>query len=195
MKKKLSIALLIVAALVLTTVTVAHAEWGKGKHGKVDKQKVKERVELIKMWKLTETLDLDQDTAMKLFPLLSEFDEKERDIRKKRGATMKQMNEELKKETTDPAALRPLIQQFKQNERDLTEVRMERLDALSKVLTDEQVAKLIALVPKMERKMKELLGEARGMRKERRRWSEEGRRRSKNRENCPHGPDCKCKFR
>jgi Spy/CpxP family protein refolding chaperone len=202
MKRKLPIAFLIVATLVLSSVTIAHAEWGKGKHGKVDKQKMKDRVELIKMWKLTEALDLDQETAMKLFPLLNDFDGKKLALRKKRGATMKQMNEELKKEATDSAALRRMIEEFKKNERDLTELRMERIDALSKVLSDEQIARMIALAPKIESRIRELVGEARGRSKERgrwsgegRRWSEEGRRWSRDPKNCPHGPDCKCKFK
>ena len=178
MKKKLPIALLIAVALTLTSVAVAHAEWGNGRRDKGDKQKVRDRVEFIKMWKLTEALDLDQEMATKLFPLMNEFDQKQRDLRKKRSETMKQMGEELEKDASDPAALRSLIDQFKENERDMTNMRIQRLDALSKVLTDEQVATMIALAPKFESRVKELIGEARGMQRERRRWSEEGRRRA-----------------
>lgn len=187
MKRKLPIALLIAAALVLTSVALAHAEWGKGRHDKGDKQKMRERVELIKMWKLTEALDLDQETAAKLFPLMNEFDQKQRALRQKRGETMKQMKEEIDKDASDPAALRSLIDGFKQNERDMTEMRIQRLDALSKVLTDEQVAKMIALVPKFERRIKELIGEARAMQKQRRHWS-------RDRDGGPHGSEHKRMF-
>ena len=131
---------------------------------------------------------------MKFFPILSEFDKEQLALRKKRGATMKQMNEELKKDTVDPAALSPLIATFKQNERDITELRIKRLDALSKVLTEEQVAKMIALVPKFERRIKELIGEARGMQKERRRWSKERDRWSRDRGDGPHGSEHKGMF-
>lgn len=188
MKKKLPIALLIAAALVLTSVALAHAEWGKSRHDKGDRQKMRERVELIKMWKLTEALDLDQETATKLFPLMNEYDNKQRDLRNKRGETMKQIQEELKKDAPDAAVLRASIDLFKRNERDMTEMRMQRLDALSKVLTDEQVAKMIALVPKFERRIKELIGEARTMQKQRRHWS-------RDREDGPHGSERKGMFK
>ncbi len=185
MKRKLPIVLLIAAAVALTSVAVAHAEWGEGRRDRGDKQRMMERVELIKMWKLTEALDLDQETAAKLFPLMNEFNQKQRDLRQMRSEAMKQMKEEIDKDASDPAALRSLIDGFKQNERDMTEMRIQRLDALSEVLTDEQIAKMIALVPRFERRVKELIGEARGMQKERRRWSEEGRRRFEDSQGTP----------
>ena len=168
MKKKLPVALLIAAALVLTSVAIAHAEWGMGRHDKGDKQKMKERIELIKMWKLTEALDLDQETAAKLFPLMHEFDVKQRQLHMNRGETIKLMREELKGETADSMALRALIKEFKKNEREMVDLRIERLDSMSEHLSDEQIAKMISLVPKFERGVRELLGDARQMRKDRR---------------------------
>jgi Spy/CpxP family protein refolding chaperone len=174
MKRTLPIALAIALALVITAFTPAHARWGEGRPGrgrqKMDKEQMRERIELLKMWKLIEVLDLDQETAMKLFPVMHEFDVKQDDLRKSRGETFRQMKEELSKDAADPAVLSALTDQFKKSERAMTEVRIERLDALSKILSEEQIAKMITLVPQFEQKIRGLMSEAKARHKERKRW-------------------------
>lgn len=174
MKRKWSVILILAVAVVLGSLTVAHAKMGEGgrsdrPHHKQDEARMRERIELIKMWKLTEVLDLDQETASKLFPLMHEFDVKQQELREKRGETFRQMREELEKDAPDTSALRPLIDDFTKNERKMVELRIEQLDKLSKVLSDDQIAKMIVLIPKFERNVRELMGEARAMRKEHRR--------------------------
>lgn len=173
MKTKLSIVTVLAAALVLTSVATAHAKWGEGRGGeekrkKADEKQMRERVELMKMWKLIEVLELDQETAAKLFPLMNEFDAKQQDLQKTRRETIKQMREELEKDASKPDALRSLIDRFKQNERDMVEMRIRRLDSLTKILSDDQIAKMIMFVPKFERGVREMLGEARARQKDRR---------------------------
>jgi hypothetical protein len=174
MKKTLPIVLVIAMTLVMMSFTPAQARWGEGGRGKgmptMDKAQMRERIELLKMWKLIEVLDLDQETAMKLFPVMHEYNLKQQEIGKVRGATIKQIREEVEKGTTDSAALGSLIAQFKQNERDMTEMRIKQLDALSKVLSDEQIAKMIIFVPKMEQRIRGLMSEAKTRQKERKRW-------------------------
>jgi hypothetical protein len=177
MKKTLPVALIIAAALVMMSFTPAHARWGEGRRdgkgmrmNKMDKEQLKERIELIKMWKIVEVLDLDQETAAKLFPVMHEYDEKQCELGEARGATIDQIKDELGKETADPAALSSLINQFKQNERDMTELRIKRLDALSKILSDEDIAKMIMLGHKFEHRMRGLFSEAKYRHRDRGRW-------------------------
>jgi hypothetical protein len=145
---------------------------------KLRKEEMREKIEMVIMWKLTEELDLDQETANKLFPILNESNKQQRELRQKRGDTMKQIKEELKREFPEAATLRTLIAEFKQNERDMVEARIKRLDDLSKILSEEQIAKLIALVPKIERSVRDAIHEGRRMYRERRRdrgdWGGQG---------------------
>ena len=120
--------------------------------GKLRKEEMRDRAEPRIISKLTEELDLDSETANKLSPLMNEFDIKLQDLRKNRSQTLKLMREELAEDAADPAALSSLIVQFKQTERDMAKARIQRLDALSKILSDEQIAKLIALAPKIKQK-------------------------------------------
>jgi Spy/CpxP family protein refolding chaperone len=163
MKRRSSIVVAIAAVLVLTFVASAHAEWGRGMgKGKMDKKMMRERVELVKMWKLTEVLDLDQESAAKLFPIIHEFDVRQRELKKQRGETIKQMKEALKADAPDAAAISSLLAEFKGNERAMVDLRIERLDAYSKIVGDERVAKLVTVLPGFEKKMRGMLGKGGG---------------------------------
>ena len=132
------------------------------------REQMRDRVELMLMWKLTEALDLDDETATKLFPLLKESNKRQRELREKRRDMIKQIEDEVDKEAPDSTVLRSMIDEFKKNERAMVDARIQRLDSFSEILTDEQIAKMIALVPKFERRVKDMIHEGRRMRKERR---------------------------
>ena len=172
MNKKWPIVLTISGVIALSSVAVAQPKWGEGRgwegsQRKGDKARMRQRIHMMKMWKLTEMLELDEQTAAKVFPLMREFAVKQQELRAKRVEIVKQMGQELDKDAPDPAVLRPLIDEFKQNELAMVETRIARLDDMSKLLGEEQVAKMIALTPKFERQFQGLLGEARATRKAR----------------------------
>ena len=178
MKKKWIIATTIAVTAVFATIAVAQPgppdDMGmKRRHERRDKAETRERVEMMKMWKLTDALDLDQETAAKLFPLMNEYDSKIREIRKQRHETTKQMREELKKSEPDSAALRRMIDDFKKNELDTTDTKIKKFEDMSKLLSDVQAAKAILLIPKFERDMKKMIGEVREWRQHRRQMRDE----------------------
>lgn len=174
MKKISTVAAAIALMAVFTTVAVAQPgppedmaakrmHWDKGR----------ERIELLKMWKLTDALDLDQETAAKLFPLMNEYEGKIGDLRKQRHEFTKRMREELDKSEPDSAALQKMIDDFKKNEEDMADLRIEKFEAMSKVLSVEQAAKALLLIPKFEHDMKKMVGEVREWRKYRRQMRED----------------------
>ncbi len=125
------------------------------------RERVRDRIELMKMWKLTEALDLDQETAAKVFPLLNAHNEEHRKLREKRYEIISALKQESEKDQADTRVLRSLLNNFKENERAMVELRNKKLDDLSKLLGEEQVAKLIVFVPQFEREMRELIWETR----------------------------------
>lgn len=138
----------------------------KPKEKKLRKEE-RERIELGIMSRLIEELDLDQETADKLFPVLNESNKRQRELRRKRGRTMKQIRDELDRESPEATTLQHLIKDFKQIERDLVEARIKKLDDLSKVLSDEQIANVIVLVPKIEKEVKKTGREERRIKRKR----------------------------
>ncbi len=157
------------AAVVLASATAVQAwpfgdESGRRPHRQREKQR--ERIGLMMMWRLTNALELDQDTAAKLFPMMREFDVEKRQLHEKRRDMIQQMRTEVEKDNPDRAALRKMIDDFKQNELDMVGLRNKRLDDLSKILSDEQVAKMIIFVPQFERNVRELISDVRARRRQ-----------------------------
>jgi Spy/CpxP family protein refolding chaperone len=180
MNRKWGVATLLAVVIVFAAVT-ADAWPGDGKRrgdGPRERDKMRERIGMMMMWRLTDVLELDQETAAKVFPLMREYDEQQRNLRDKRRDIVKKLQDTLDQEKSDPTALTGLIGEFKQNERDMVEMRNKRLDALSEVLSDEQVAKLIVCIPQFEHEMRGMMRHGRDAREMRRsmpgRWYDDG---------------------
>ena len=111
------------------------------------------------MSKLAEELDLDQETTDKLFPVLNKSNEQRGKLGRKRSQIINQMKEELDREFPEAATLKRLIKDFKRSERDIVDARIKRLDDLSKILSDQQIAKLIVLLPTIEKDVRKAIRE------------------------------------
>ena len=77
------------------------------------------------------------------------------------------MKEELEGESPEGATLKQLIKDFTRNERDLVDARLKRLDDLSKILSDEEVAKLMVFLPTIEKDVRKTIRERRRTKRER----------------------------
>ncbi len=130
-------------------------------------EKLRERIELMAMWKLTDALDLDQETAAKLFPMLHEFNAQQQELREKRREIIVGLKTEVEKKKPNSDSLSEMIEDFKENEIELVKQRNKKLDELSKLLTEEQVAKMIVFVPQFERDVRQMIDDVRMRRHER----------------------------
>jgi hypothetical protein len=127
---------------------------------------LQERIEQAQLQKMTEVLNLDEATAQKLAPLIKEHTERQRQLRVKRINLVDQLRGELAKESADPAFLRKTLGEFKQNELDIVQGRNNQLDEFSKILSDEQMAKLVVFVPQFERDVKRAMRDVRARRQQ-----------------------------
>jgi hypothetical protein len=103
---------------------------------------LRKRIELIWMWKLTDELDLTKEEGAKLFPLLSTYEEKKRELREEnRGIvqTLKQMIDDGAPE----GDLKRTIKSLEDNEQKLNKVEEEGFHEIAKILSVEKQAKYI----------------------------------------------------
>jgi Spy/CpxP family protein refolding chaperone len=174
MNKRWFVALLAALAITFGVTLPANAEpfddpgQGPGPGAGMQKhERLRERVELMAMWKLTDALNLDQETAAKLFPMLHDLNVQQQKLREKRREIVKGMKVELEKKKPDSKALKKMIEQFQENEIDMVKLRNKKLDDTAKLLTDEQVAKMIVFVPQFERDVRQMIDEVRTRRHDR----------------------------
>lgn len=101
-----------------------------------------DKLELAKLWKLTEVLQLDEQRAAKLFPVISKYD---RMIREKVIEKM-ETGKKLKAHLDGVAKLSQnemlqISRKLWTVDQDIARLQVERFDAVSKLLSPEEAAK------------------------------------------------------
>jgi hypothetical protein len=121
------------------------------------REKIKERIRALRAYTLTAELQLDEPTAAKLFPLLQKFDGEFDKLLEERVDIQRRLNQAG---ATDPKAVDKLIDQAVANQRALWDTEDKRLAQLRKILTPAQTARVLIVLPAMERKIQNQLRKA-----------------------------------
>lgn len=150
------LALALAFAVATPAVAVAQPAPGvrkrQGKGAKVGKrEKVKERIRAMRAWVLTEQLELDAATAEKLFPVLSRYDDELARLLGER----KRLRAELAtaRQGGDRVAIGALLDKLVANQRARWAAEEQRFADLRALLTPEQAADLLDLLPEVDRKI------------------------------------------
>lgn len=158
---------LFVMALVLGFASVGIAEPPEFDRPPTKEQmeKVRERIETLKMWKLTKALDLDEKTSAQVFPLLSKYDKKRAEIEHALRNDMKNLRDALKDKRA--AQLKGILDRLEQNHRALQKVNDDERTDLKTILTLEQQARFIIFQQEFDREIRKIIAENREKRAER----------------------------
>ncbi|MEO6777725.1 MAG: hypothetical protein ABI467_32695 [Kofleriaceae bacterium] len=120
-------------------------------------ERVKKRVRMMRAIALTEELGLDTAGAGRLFPLLSKYDDEFDRLLAERG----QLQHRLDAAAGLPAKqIDGLIDASLANQRKFWDLEDQRIAALRKVLTPAQVARVLVVLPVLERKLQNQLRNA-----------------------------------
>jgi hypothetical protein len=142
------------------------------------REEIRKRIELIRMWKLTEDLDLSEEVGAKLFPILHKYDEKRVALNKERHDIFSQLRKALENEASSDEAIEGVMEKLEKNTlAELNLIRQQRKE-LKGILTPKQQAKFILFQREFHREIRKIIAEARDrrVRKERdRRYDGPGR--------------------
>lgn len=128
-------------------------------------EKIRERIETLRMWRLTEAIDLDEKGSAKLFPLLKKFDKKRVAIEDAQREGMRELRQLLKEKRE--TQLKGLLERLEKNHKDLQKLKEEEWVELKNILTIEQQAKFIIFLQEFSKEVRRLIAEARERRPER----------------------------
>ena len=123
-------------------------------------ERVRERWRMMRMWKLTDSLALDEATGSKLFPLLNRYDDQEDAVHKDVRDTEIKLRDALKAGKQDGKKLTELVDRIVKNHEKLGQLRLERIREARKVLTPVQQARLALLLPRIERHFHQMIEKA-----------------------------------
>ncbi|MBN2135047.1 MAG: hypothetical protein JW737_04910 [Acidobacteria bacterium] len=112
------------------------------KGGKI-REEVREKIQLLKMWKMTDYLDLDEETSLKVFQIVKKYDDLEHKARSNNMNLISTLKKELAKDKVDTNITNELMKKIKTNFLNEKSITIERFSELSKYLTPEQQAKYL----------------------------------------------------
>ncbi len=122
------------------------------------RERIKKRIRALRAYTLTEELDLDEQTAGKLFPILSKYDDDFDKLLQQRADVMRRLD--AAKSIKDPRAIDRLIDEAVANQRAFWDLETRRLVDLRKTLAQAQTARLLIVLPALERKIENQLRRA-----------------------------------
>jgi Spy/CpxP family protein refolding chaperone len=149
--------LVIIAMAIGLLSTSAEAQRSRGDAPIDKREKVKQKIRALRAYTLTETLSLDEKTAGKLFPVLAKWD----DVTDKLMVQRIDLQRQLEAiDSADGKAIDKLIDEAMANARALLDLEEKRLAELRKILTPAQTAKLLVVLPRFERRIRNQLSRA-----------------------------------
>jgi hypothetical protein len=122
------------------------------------REKIKQRIRALRAYTLTEQLDLDEATAAKLFPALAKYDDEFDKLLVARADLQRRLA--AAGSLKDPAAIDRLVDEAVANQKALWTTEEQRLAQLRKILTPAQTARVLVVLPAMERKIQNQLKRA-----------------------------------
>jgi hypothetical protein len=162
------VAWLAIAVLGLAQGAAAQPRRGGGDGGAVRREggpgsterreQIKKKIRALRAYTLTEELALDEQSAGKLFPVLARYDDETGKLLEKRVDVQRR----LKHADTlrDGRAIERLIDEAVANQRGFWDLEDRRLTELRKILTPVQTAKLLVVLPALERRIQNQLRKA-----------------------------------
>lgn len=136
-------------------------------------EKVRNRIETLRMWKLTKALDLDEKISAQLFPALNKHDKKRADVESAMRDNMRELRESLRNKRE--SQLKGVLERIEQNHRSMQSIKDAEWEELKGILSTEQQAKFILFQQEFNREIKKIIDETRGRRQERLRKDARGR--------------------
>lgn len=113
------------------------------------REQIKRKLLALRAFRLTEELALDEATAARLFPLLTKYDSQLEQLTIERMTLAKQL-----RSGPAGAAADEIINRAVANRRALLDLEEKRLAELRKVLTPQQTARLLVVLPEIENQIK-----------------------------------------
>jgi hypothetical protein len=125
------------------------------------REKARDRIQMIKMMKLTETLRLDQEGAARFFAVSTQYEENKRKIRKDLHEDIERLHHLMRDSNPPERDLRETISRLKNKRRDMDALSQRQMEEELNLLRLDQQARYILFNIDFRRDMDEMIREVR----------------------------------
>ena len=133
------------------------------------KEDLQKKIEMVKIWELTKSLELSSEGATEVFPVIQATEKNQRTFRESKSKILDQLAEAVKEDSSKK--IKSLIAQIQKEEGKFRKEQEELRDKLSSILTPRQQAQYLLFQRSFFRKMRQGLSNV-----ERLRGAKESRR-------------------
>lgn len=126
------------------------------------REEIRKKIEVIRIWRLTEVLKLDTDTGAKLTSLMSSMDLKRKDVMKDYTQAMKELRVYVESAKPDESKIKMALNTIEKKHHDMEDIRDQELNGLRNILTVEQQGRFLLFQHEFNREMRKMLAGARG---------------------------------
>lgn len=125
------------------------------------REQVRKKIEAIRVWRMTEELDLDEKTAAKFLPAISALSHQRNELARENLETMRELRIYLRSGKPDEKEIRNALDRLEKIHRELTNIREKEISAAKAHLTFEQQAKYIIFQQEFQREISDMIAGAR----------------------------------
>jgi hypothetical protein len=134
---------------------------GPPMHGE-EREKIRENIETLRMWRLLETLELTSEQSTKFLPALKEFQDAKKSFADKRGKLMNELEAALESEKNNEKKIKDALMGLETARREFQN-ELERFSERKKeILSLKQQAKYFLFEEKFEKRLRETIHRMRG---------------------------------
>ena len=134
-------------AALLMVFPLGSAPWGQPEELPLpppdQEPRVKERIKMLRTWRLIETLDLTEEQSEEFFPLLKAFDRRQEELKERKADLALKLGRIASSESSTEKELREAIQAYRKTDAKLREDCGRFYDEVADVLTLRQQARLL----------------------------------------------------
>jgi Spy/CpxP family protein refolding chaperone len=123
----------------------------------MDKEKIRERIETLRLWKMIEFLDLSPEQSDEFLPLFHKFQKARRESEMTRGELFKDLKDEVDSEEPDEKKITLILSKLEKNKEEIEREKESFLENSRKVLTPIQEAKFILFEHIFEMELKKTI--------------------------------------
>jgi hypothetical protein len=143
--------------LLATAVSVAYAQPGPGPWNENGprREKMRERLQTVKIWQLTDAVGLSTEQSQAFFPIYSKFQKDHERIEEKRLEIIEKLDQLAAKDQVSESEIKKALDELTAAESEFAGLRNNFIKDVSEVLSIKQVARLVVFEDRFRQRLQE----------------------------------------
>jgi Spy/CpxP family protein refolding chaperone len=148
-----------VAAALLISLALCLGENALSSGPGTDRDKIREKIEFMRVWKMMDVLDLDKATADKILEIRRKYVSRKKSLRRALNEDFRMLRHQLRDspQGADNAELSRLIESIRQKREGLRKLWSEQYEEVAKHLSIRQQAELLLFLKDFRRELRSMM--------------------------------------